>query len=65
MKSLYSLLLVSFFSFASGSITPIKCPEYDEKTALKREPNKKYFRDTVSARVESKEASDAEVLSFI
>ena len=65
MKYLFSLLFCSFFSIASEPIVQITCPEYDEELALKLEPNKKYFRDTVRARVESKERSDAEIFSFI
>jgi hypothetical protein len=65
MKYLFSLLFFSFFSIASEPIAQMECPEYLEEVALKLEPNKKYFRDTVRARVESKEASDAEIFSFI
>ncbi|OUL58800.1 hypothetical protein [Pseudoalteromonas ulvae] len=65
MKYFLILFFCSFYSLASVPYEQIHCPEYNEALALELEPNKKYFTDTVRARVESTEATDAEVYNFV
>ncbi|KPV98304.1 hypothetical protein AN214_00065 [Pseudoalteromonas sp. P1-9] len=65
MKYFFILFFCSFYSLASVPKEKIHCPEYNETLALELEPNKKYFKDTVRARVESVEATDAEIFNFV
>ncbi|RTE86960.1 hypothetical protein [Aliidiomarina sp. B3213] len=61
---IFSLLLSSLLSAPPEPIAQMECPEFVEEVALELEPNKQYFRDTVRARVERREVSDAELFNF-
>jgi hypothetical protein len=65
MKYFLIVFFCSFYSLASVPDEKIHCLEYNENIALELEPDKKYFRDTVRARVESVEATDAEIYNFV
>jgi hypothetical protein len=59
-----SLFLITISSNATAPYIKMTCPEFDQSHALKLEPDKKYFNDSVRVRVDSKESTLKELEEF-